>query len=120
MKRKKIEQIAQGDVLLVPVVSIPSNAKKLENRTVIAYGEATGHAHRFAVKLSSDVEMYEADGVLYVRVNTPTPLKHEEHDVWKTPAGKTITQPTIEPGTYRYAPQRVWDPWMEEARRVQD
>lgn len=39
-------QARQGDVLLVPVKTIPTSLKKTTDRT-LALGEATGHHHTF-------------------------------------------------------------------------
>ncbi len=44
----KASIIRQGDVLLVPVKSLPIGAKEIpldKGRIVLAYGEVTGHAH---------------------------------------------------------------------------
>lgn len=42
------KSLAQGDVLLVPIDTIPANVKAFpldKGRLVLAYGEVTGHAH---------------------------------------------------------------------------
>ena len=97
----------QGDVLLEQMESIPKGLKKLE-RLIVAYGEVTGHAHRFDCKLGDGVELLEDDkGNLFVRVAKTTELVHEEHETL-----------TIPPGDYKYVPQREYSP--EAIRRVQD
>jgi hypothetical protein len=101
------KQFRQGDVLLEQVSSLPEGLKKLD-RKIVAYGEVTGHAHRFDCKLDTDAILYEDDkGNLWVKVAKITPLQHEEH--------ATLT---IEPGVYKYIPQREYSP--KEIRRVQD
>ena len=48
---KKSTTIRQGDVLLVPVASLPAGCVEVPNdkgRIVLAYGEVTGHAHAIA------------------------------------------------------------------------
>ncbi len=48
----------QGDVPLYPVAEIPAGLAKIEpenGRTILAYGERTGHAHAI---LDKDVELY--------------------------------------------------------------
>ena len=54
MKKNKLNKIyAQGDVLLVPVKSIPSNVtlqKREDDRVILAYGEVTGHSHHIVDK----------------------------------------------------------------------
>lgn len=48
---KSIKMIArQGDVLLIPVDSVPEDAREkplFKGHVVLAYGESTGHYHRF-------------------------------------------------------------------------
>ncbi len=89
----------QGDVLLEEELLLPDRVRLLPHK-IVARGELTGHAHRFEVKLDKDVELYQdSTGNLWIRVNRPSPLVHEEHStLW------------IEPGTYRYLPQREYWP----------
>jgi hypothetical protein len=106
----------QGDVSIF-ACPIPKDAtpKKVEGRLVLAHGEVTGHAHAFDVATieAGDVEAYEKDGVLYLRVINPSDLKHEEHATH-----------TLPPGEYRVGfdkdtpTQREYTP--EEIRRVLD
>lgn len=72
----------------------------LEER-VLAYGEATGHAHR----VDAAAALYEKDGHVYMQVAGDACLTHEEHH--------TITQPD---GWYEVVRQREYTP--EEARYV--
>lgn len=59
MKRK---QARQGDVLLIPVASIPETAVELQPEPdrpiILAYGEATGHAH----SIFGRAKMFRDDG----------------------------------------------------------
>ena len=71
----------QGDIVLEPIGSIPDDAKFLRKNTVV-YGEITGHAH-----VIEDAEIYEKDGIVYVRVITDNPMTHEDH-----PATEIIPQ----------------------------
>jgi hypothetical protein len=74
--------------------------------SVIAEGEATGHAHRLAVK----TDVYERDdGVREFSIERDTDLIHEEHDV--------ITLPAQE---YESGIVREYDYFEEEARQVMD
>lgn len=91
-----------GDVLLVKIDSIPKGAKPLEDK-VLAYGEITGHTHRF---VNADIERYEYEGVKYLQVFNPTPLIHEEHKYQ-----------IIEPGMYRQEQENEWD-YIENARKL--
>ena len=81
---------------------------KLKARTdlTVAYGEATGHRHRFSDE--SAVALFDApDGDIYAEVTGDTSLVHEEH------AAITIT-----PGIYRIRRQREYTPG--EIKRVED
>lgn len=103
-----------GDVLALRIDKIPAKAKRVTpgpRGYVIAEGEATGHAH--TIEATSDVEMYERGGVLYMRVLAPTLLLHEQHCRTQTGA-----LPIIAPGVYALPGQLVWD--VGTARRVLD
>lgn len=94
----------QGDVLLVPAKSIPSEVKPQDHLT-LAYGEATGHHHRFAP--GSAVTLFRPDDMPrggWLEVREMALLEHEEH-----------TALTIPPGLYRVAIQVEETP---EATRV--
>ena len=94
-----------GDVLLGEAETIPKNAKRRQS-AVLAWGEFTGHSHRFADPLT--VEVWELGAQLFVRVVADeATLIHEEH--------KPITLPR---GTYRVWGQREYSP--QAIRRVVD
>jgi hypothetical protein len=102
-------QKQQGDVNIESCDSIPKDAKPLplENGLyVIARGETTGHKHALE---ADGVEVYEKDGLMYVKVSREVQLKHEEH--------KPVTIPR---GTFKMWGVREYDHAKEEARRVQD
>jgi hypothetical protein len=81
----------QGDVLIVPVKSIPKTAELVAReggRVVLAHGEVTGHAH--AIKdvraaLFRDPKL----AAIFMRISgdTPVALKHDEHDTIQLPPG---------------------------------
>jgi hypothetical protein len=61
--------LRQGDVILVPVTSIPKIAKKIARGNgcvVLAYGEVTGHAH--AIHDKNATILAEPNGAQYLRV----------------------------------------------------
>lgn len=95
-------QLRQGDVLLVPVPSIPEGARRVkrrDGRIIVAAGEATGHAHEIAavgadLLASSPEELY-----LRILVEGGVELTHEEHAAILVP-----------PGNYRVARQREYVP----------
>lgn len=84
----------QGDLLVVRVSRIPSDATKRETR-ILAEGEIVGHKH----ELDSG-EVYEKDNVLYFKISEKaSTLLHPEH--------KAIT---FEPGEYKVTRQREYEP----------
>lgn len=84
-----------GDVQLTRVDSMPKGVASLGSRKELAYGEVTGHAHRIDVG-----ELFQTkNGDLYLKVDKLAKLSHEEHK----------TQ-VIEPGVYRVAIKRQYNP----------
>jgi hypothetical protein len=99
----------QGDVIIRSTETIPDGAVRVKRSLkglVLAEGEATGHAHRI-VEYGAD--LYEKDGILYIKVEKPVQVQHEEH--------KPIT---LTEGFYRVGHVREYDPFKEEARRIAD
>ena len=94
-------QYRQGDVLLIRV-RMPSQTRRLlrpvprrDGRVVLAYGEATGHAH---VIDSPRAELLESrDGRTYLGLDEVSALTHEEHGAIR-----------LEPGFYRVVRQREY------------
>jgi hypothetical protein len=87
--------IRQGDVLIIPSDSLATGTK-LPHLT-LAEGEVTGHRHRIS---NGEAELFERDGVLYLRVLSPTAiLTHEEH-----------AQVTIPQGNWEIRIQREYEP----------
>jgi hypothetical protein len=109
---KKVLFLQQGDVLIKRVNSLPSKAiakKPTPKGYVLAEGEHTGHAHRIA-NIETDIcELYEKDGVLYIKANNPCNLTHEEHK-----------QITIPEGIWEIGIVKEYDHFLEEARNVED
>ena len=116
-KTKMQFQVRQGDVFvfMVEESEIPKEGKMSAipldaERTILAYGEVTGHAHAFspgaAVKLFR-MEDVGSGGDTFLRVLEPAILRHEEHAPIVLPAGN-----------YRVRIQREYSP--EAIRRVVD
>lgn len=106
-----LEILRQGDVILVPVASIPKDAQDVtpeKGRVVLQFGEATGHAHAF---YDGGVRLYQgtaANAPRYLHVvKTTALLRHDEHTTVKVPPGKYML-----PGQSEYTPS--------ELRRVTD
>jgi hypothetical protein len=94
-----------GDVLIAASQGIPAGARRRPG-AVLAYGEITGHSHRF--QEAGAVELWEHDGLLFVSVLADTAtVVHEEH--------RPISIPR---GTYRVWMQREYTP--QAIRRVAD
>lgn len=95
----------QGDVLIAAVETLPKDAKA-KSGAILAYGEATGHRHQFADP--ETVALFEADGLLFVKViAAEATLIHEEH--------RAITLPQ---GLYHVWQQREYTP--QQIRRLAD
>ena len=103
-----MEQYRQGDVLLMRVEGIDlANAIQIDSESghvILAHGEVTGHSHYVP---SSDGAMFEFDEEVYLRVTTPTELRHQEHDAIQLPVG-----------IYKKIQQREYSP--EAIRNVRD
>lgn len=97
----------QGDVLIVTTnETIPADAKPEPaeaGRTILAHGEATGHAH--AVLERDAVIRSRTTGMTVERwldAHSATPLVHEEHAPFEVPQG---TGPII--GQREYHPEAI-------------
>jgi hypothetical protein len=104
--------IRQGDVLIIPVASIPRDATpqpSTHGKVILALGEATGHHHRFEfVDRQDGVKLFKSgNGDSYVKVPAPADLLHEEHST-----------ATVAKGNYLQATQVEFTP--AELRTVQD
>ncbi len=102
-----MQPIRQGDVILLSVkqsaspVAPEQLGKKLSHLT-LAEGEVTGHSHRIS---EGQAELYEKDGILYLRVLSETAtLTHEEHKAIQIPQGSWMVriQREYEPEGWRY------------------
>lgn len=93
--------IRQGDVCLVSVKAIPSDAVEQPTKgkkLILAMGEATGHHHRFEfLDTSQNVKLYVgAGGTRYLHVTGPVDLLHEEHSTARVPAGRYLLPQQVE------------------------
>lgn len=95
----------QGDVLLTQTTTLPKTVK-VKKDNVVAYGEVTGHSHRFD---SKELLVTQLNGALYANIAFPTPLIHEEHNTL-----------IIDPGLYKITGEREWDYFEKELRKVVD
>jgi hypothetical protein len=101
----------QGDVLIIPVESIPTTLQPIDRdagRIILAHGEVTGHAHAIKAEgaaLFRDPKLMAV--FLTVTADAPVALEHDEHSMIMLP-----------PGNYRVIRQREYSP--EEIRNVAD
>jgi len=98
----------QGDVL-IQECNIPSDAQKVISKNgkfILAEGETTGHCHAVC---EDNCQLYEKNGILYMRVDAATEVVHEEHKKIKIPAGDYIVEKVVEV-----------DPFADEIRKVAD
>jgi hypothetical protein len=98
----------QGDVGLQKVDFLPKNVAEvsLGERIVLAYGEATGHAHAIE-RPAGKARLWDAGAERFLQVIAPVALRHEEH-----------APITLEVGIYKIVQQREYTP--AENRRVRD
>jgi hypothetical protein len=87
----------QGDVLITSTTKQPSaQAKRVtdKGRTILAYGEVTGHAHEVMAPSAIDPDLVppqqlfeEPDGTRLLVLRRDAELRHEEHHTIPLPAG---------------------------------
>lgn len=101
--------IRQGDVILTPLpdrLQVQQTNRKLPHLT-LAEGEATGHRHRIS---AGNAELYEENGILYLRVLSETALlSHEEHQAIPIPQGDWMIRI-----------QREYDPDLQRALGLEE
>jgi hypothetical protein len=104
--------LRQGDVMLVPTFSFHPIDEPLGHLTLAA-GEATGHHHRIS---EGKAELHKTDGVLYLRVLSPTALlTHEEHAQISVPKGdwQILIQREYSPQQKRYRHEHAPHKWRD-------
>jgi len=97
---KQRQIIAQGDLLFIPVRSVPRAAAKRQPTSglhILAEGEATGHNHTI---VADRVDVYDAAEAVFLKImEAPVPVEHQEH------------APTIlEPGVWEVRRQVAYSP----------
>ena len=103
-----MKKLQQGDVIIRSIVKIPEGVNRVSKTArgfILAEGEATGHAH----VIEDDIEMYEKEGVLFIKIEKSVTVEHEEH--------KPIR---LEKGNYEIGYVREYNFYKEDPRRVKD
>lgn len=97
-----------GDLILEMVKGLPEGGKRFPAPAgyILERGEGV---HTHVLEDVEGVEIVEKDGEIYVRVDRPTRINHEEHGIQ-----------TLQPGIYKKRIEHVWDYETEESRRTLD
>ena len=98
----------QGDVILKKVEQLPKGVMKVSvsSQLIVERGEGV---NTHCINDTDKVEVYDKDGVMYLKVTEPVNLVHEEHGIIE-----------IFPGLYEKVKEREFDYDTEEARNVLD
>jgi len=113
--------IRQGDVYLLPVLSIPATATVVprdRDRLVLAYGEATGHAHVLDAPPAEATLLTDAEKGRFLRLVGAAPLRHVS-DLGTLAPTTDHSNLDVLPGTYQVVIHREFTPSMM-ARPVSD
>ena len=98
-----------GDLWFEYISELPKDLKELKTN-IVAKGEATGHAHVLLGEPGKDFKIYENEkGVMYLSINNPTKIDHQEHK-----------QKEFAPGYIIVHHEKEFDPFAEEINRVRD
>ena len=110
LRRKQMNKITNqhGDLLFMAVSCVPDGAKELAitKGFVLERGEGV---HTHVLEGIKGIKVYEHGDDIYVKVDIPVTINHEEHGVQ-----------TLMPGIKKKKIERVWDYESEEARKVID
>lgn len=94
-----------GDLRIKPIDSFPTGLKK-STENVLAYGEATNHAH----VLVGAAQVYNGEGdKTYFEVTGDCQVTHEDHKPYPLPVGK-----------FEIVNEREYEPFTEAIKKVQD
>lgn len=100
--------LRHGDLVFTPIET-PKEGKvrELNEEYILAFGEATGHAHRLRGKSIKVVDLPDQEAIL--EIGEEASLSHEEHVTIKFPAG-----------LYLMRREREHDYFTESIRTVAD
>ncbi len=98
-----MKQFRQGDVFLLEVTDLPTDAieQNTPEKIVLAYGEVTGHTHAVS---SRDARLFVSNDKRFLKVKELALLVHEEH-----------SPILLNRGTYRVVQQREYTPQFGSA-----
>lgn len=111
--------IRQGDILIVPVDAIPTEAKTVPKEggaTVLAYGEQHGHRHQIA----RGAKLFERGSTRFLEVSAKGGAMLTVTDERGTALAEVRHEPVrLAPGKYEVVRQIEWTA-SDEARTVAD
>lgn len=86
--KKVVKVYRQGDCVIQPIDNVDlSKAEQIKpdnGRTILAYGEVTGHCHQLPAFAANQYKVGDRE---FLEVKKPAQLKHEEHAPIDLPAG---------------------------------
>jgi len=91
---RKPALIRQGDVMFLPVATLPAGDRKKRENGTVAYGEVTGHHHSLLTEDLARAEVLEIGAGLFVHVSEDgvriegATFTHQEHGPVFLPPGK--------------------------------
>lgn len=104
-----MEQYRQGDVLIMEIAAIPTDAAAVDvpaTGFVLAEGEHTGHKH---IAVGPGLQAFRKGSALYISSGDPFDVNHEDHAAF-----------SVKPGAYEIRTQREHRPGEAAPRRVGD
>lgn len=98
---EKVDPQKAAEVLaVIKAQKVEPTKSTVEGRTVLAYGEVTGHHHSLETETA---HRFEIGGMVWLVVDQPTVLEHQEHGPIQ-----------LEPGLYEIGIQRQYEPAVYE------
>lgn len=107
---KKLTPIRHGEIMLVPVETIPEGKTSKHDLFIVGHSE-TGHHH--VLESTKQFEITEANKELYFRLFDPVKLVHKK----ATDRHKDLTIPA---GIYKRFHDTEYDVWDKIIREVSD
>jgi hypothetical protein len=101
-----------GEVSLIEVKEAPKGLFNKVKSFILAHSE-TGHNHVLEAKKVSDLEIYENNGEVFVKVNNPVALKHQK----TFDAHRTLE---VAPGLYKRYEMNEYSPFTKIIESVKD
>lgn len=111
MKKSTKKIYRHGELTLVEVKKAPTGFKQVKD-FILAHSE-TGHNHVLEAQKAADLEIYEQEGQIFVKINNPVKLVHKK----SFDAHRTLE---IEPGVYKRFEMTEYNPFLKTINVVKD